>query len=178
MAQKRDIYRKVGEPGFNIDTDIDLEYLRRLMETPEPQPKDFNMYGVFIRNIIKIVQNDHHFRGYPDYLKDDMMSEALVDLVKARTKFKSKDYPRPSAPFYYLWRIAFNSCAHVCEHYYRMQNRMYPASQVGQQNRFDDGGPVDDILETERTDWDLIAESLRYSQKEAVEAKIEEGVPS
>jgi hypothetical protein len=49
---------------------------------------------------------------------------------------------------------------------------------VGQQNRFDDGGPVDDILETEQTDWDLIAESLRFSQKEALEAKIEEGVPS
>lgn len=158
--KKRDIYKKVGEPGFNLDRDVDLEYLRRTMETEKLSDHDYNMFGLFARNIIQIVQNDYHFRGYPDYLKEDMMSESLLDVIKARTKFKGKDYPNKSAPFYYLWRIAFNACARVCDHYYKMQSKMIPASLVGANVRTSSGEPFDGDIIEKAPDWSAVIENL------------------
>lgn len=178
MGKRRDIYRGRHEAGFNIDRDIDLAHLRELTGIPELEPREYNYFGLYMRNIVNILLNSADFRGYPEDVKQDITSEALVDMIKARCKFKGGDHPQPTAPFNYFYRIAYHSAQHCLTLYYRMQSRMCPASQVGQQNRFDDGGPVDDILETEQTDWDLIAESLRYSQKEAVESEIEKGVPS
>lgn len=166
--QKRDIYRGVSDPAFDIDRDVDLEYLRRLTEIEEISNADYNMYGVFVRNIIRICLNSHWFRGYPQDVKDDMMSEALYDTLRARRKFDSAKYPQRTAVFNYYWRITYHSCQHVLDNYYKYKNNLFtPASQVGSGAVVYDSSDefCDDVLEKAVTDWDLIAESLRDSTR-------------
>lgn len=161
---RRDIYRGRHERGFNADRDVDLAHLRELMSTEDIDDVGYNYYGLYCMNIIRIMLNSCNFRGYPDDVKADMMSEASLDMVKARTKFDSGKYTAPTAPFNYLYRIGFHSFQHVLTVYYRtMQNRFVAASQVGKA-RLADGEDFDeDILDKAVTDWDAIAENLRAS---------------
>lgn len=159
--RKRDIYRDRFDPEFRVDQDVDLAHLRELMTKETVDNVEYNYYGLYITNIIKIVLNSHWFRGYPDDVKDDMMSEALIDTIKARTKFDGAKYPQPTAVFNYIWRIAYHSCQHVLVNYYRMQAKMVPASMCGRDTKFADGTDFDDnILDKAVTDWDVIREHL------------------
>lgn len=158
---KRDIYKGRFEEGFDINRDVDLEHLRELMSISDIDAVSYNYYGLYCTNIIKIMLNSVKFRGYPDDVKADLTSEAVLDMLKARTKFDGEKYNAPTAPFNYLYRIGFHSFQHVLTVYYRMQNRMVPASQVGKA-RLADGEDFDeDILDKAITDWDAIAENLR-----------------
>lgn len=160
--RKRDIYRNRFDPAFRVDQDVDLAHLRELMTKETVDAVEYNYYGLYITNIIKIVLNSHWFRGYPDDVKDDMMSEALIDTIKARTKFDGEKYTQPTAVFNYIWRIAYHSCQHVLVVWYRMQNRMVPASQCGKGTKLSGGGDYDeDILNKALTDWDEVAEHLQ-----------------
>ena len=148
---------------FDIDRDIDLAHLREIMSKETITNEEYNYYGLYLMNIIKIVLNSHWFRGYPDDLKEDMSTEALIDTIPARLKFDGERYTKPTAPFNYIWRIVYHSCQHVLKNYYLMQHRMVSASRVGQGTRLMDS-PVeftDDILEKAVNDWDAIAENLR-----------------
>lgn len=161
--RKRDIYRNRFDPLFDSDRDIDLAHLRELMTKETVDNVEYNYYGLYITNIIKIVLNSHWFRGYPDDVKEDMMSESLIDTLKARTKFHGDKYPQPTAVFNYIWRIAYHSCQHVLVNWYKMQNRMVAASHVGEHTKLADGFEdfTDDIIDKAVNDWDAIAENLR-----------------
>ena len=111
---------------------------------------------------MQIMLDSSHFRGYPDDVKQDIMSEALVDMLKARKKFDTSRYSAPTAPFNYLYRIGYHSAQHVLTIYYRMQVKMVPASQCGEGTKFEDGSDYDDnILDKAEMDWDAIASHLR-----------------
>lgn len=161
--QKRDIYRGRQDPEFNLDRDIDLEHLRSLLGPRELDGLEYDFLGLYIRNIIRIMLNSAKFRGYGDDVKEDMSGEAMIDMLKARAKFKGADYPQRTAPFSYLYRIGYHSFQHVLGNYYRMQNRMTPASQVGAGTSLMDSAEEfsDDIIEKAVNDWDAIAENLR-----------------
>lgn len=161
---KRDIYKGRHDKGFDINKDVDLQHLRELMSKSDIDAVSYNYYGLYCSNIIKIMLESVKFRGYPDDVKDDLTSEAVLDMLKARTKFDGAKYTQPSAPFNYLYRIGFHSFQHVLTVYYRMQNRMVPASLCGKGTKLADGGDFDeDILDKAVTDWDAIAENLRAS---------------
>lgn len=158
---KRDIYKGRHDKGFDINKDVDLQHLRELMSKSDIDAVSYNYYGLYCSNIIKIMLESVKFRGYPDDVKDDLTSEAVLDMLKARTKFDGAKYTQPSAPFNYLYRIGFHSFQHVLTVYYRMQNRMVPASLCGKGTKLADGDDFDeDILEKAVTDWDQIYEHL------------------
>lgn len=161
--QKRDIYRGRHDQGFDINRDVDLAHLREIMTVDDISNEDYNYFGLYTRNIIRIMLNGAKFRGYSDEVKEDLEGEALIDMLKARRKFKGDLYPQRTAPFNYLFRIGFHSFQHVLENYYHMQNRMVPASQVGAGSLLMDSGVEfsDDILDKAVADWDAIAENLR-----------------
>lgn len=165
-GRRRDIYKGRFDEGFDINRDIDLAHLRSIMQMDKPSNEDLNYYGLYVYNIIKILLNGSNFRGYKDDVKEDMTGEALIDMTKARTKFDGAEHPEPSAPFNYLFRVGFHSFQHVLNTYYRMQNRMIPASQVGKGIRIADSSKefTDDILEKAVNDWDAIADNLRTTE--------------
>lgn len=167
-GRKRDIYRGRHEEGFDINRDIDLSHLREIMEKDEPSNEEYNYYGLYVTNIVRIMLNAAKFRGYPDDVKEDLRGEATIDMLKARRKFKGADYPQPTAPFNYLYRIGFHSFQHVLSNYYLMQNRMVAASRVGRGTCLADSPEefTDDIMEKAVSDWDAIAENLRTSPRE------------
>jgi hypothetical protein len=129
--QKRDIYKSREDAGFDINKDIDLMHLRQLMSTEELNYMDYNYYGLYIKNIIKIMLNSSHFRGYSDDVKEDLEGEATIDMLKARVKFNSEKYPQPTAPFNYLYRVGFHSFQHVLAKYYQLQNKIVPECELG-----------------------------------------------
>lgn len=129
--QKRDIYKSREDAGFDINKDIDLTHLRQLMSTEELNYMDYNYYGLYVKNIIQIMLNSSHFRGYSDDVKEDLQGEAMIDMLKARLKFKAEKYPQPTAPFNYLYRIGFHSFQHVLAKYYQIQNKIIPESELG-----------------------------------------------
>lgn len=158
---KRDIYKGRHDKGFDINKDVDLQHLRELMSKSDIDAVSYNYYGLYCSNIIKIMLESVKFRGYPDDVKEDLTSEAVLDMLKARTKFDGAKYTQPSAPFNYLYRIGFHSFQHVLTVYYRMQNKMVPASLCGKGTKLADGGDFDeDILDKAVTDWDAIYEHL------------------
>lgn len=161
--QKRDIYKGRHDEGFDINKDVDLAHLRELMSVDDISNADYNYFGLYTRNIIKIMLNSSKFRGYDDAVKEDLEGEAMFDMLRARRKFKPELYPQPSAPFNYLYRIGYHSFQHVLENYYHMQNRMVPASQVGAGALLMDSAIEfsDDILDKAVADWDEIAANLR-----------------
>lgn len=159
--KRRDIYKKRTDPGFCANRDVDLEHLRTIMATEDLSPMEYNYYGLYVQNIVRISLNCDNFRGYDEYVKDDMRMEALIDCVKARKYFKSDKYPAATAPFNYLMTIAKHSFQHVLEKFYRMQNKMVAASNIEKGASSLDGSPVDsDLIDRAVTDWDLIAENL------------------
>lgn len=161
MRKRRDIYKGRFEPGFDINKDVDLQHLREIMGMEEVDNHNYNYYGLYVQNIIKIMLNSTSFRGYNDDVKEDIMAEAVVDLLKARTKFDGAKYTQPTAPFNYLYRIGYHSAQHVLTKYYQMQAKMVPASQCGDGTKFADGCDFDDdILNKAITDWDAIAAHL------------------
>lgn len=157
----RDIYKGRYDREFDINRDVDLDHLREIMSKEVVDNVDYNYYGVYITNIIKIMLNSNHFRGYTEDVKQDIMSEALIDLIKARTKFDGAKFTAPTAPFNYLYRISYHSAQHVLSNYYKMQVKMVPASVCGAGTKFVDGSDYDDdILNKAVTDWDVIREHL------------------
>lgn len=167
-GHRRDIYKGRFDPGFCLDKDVDLEHLRDLMTREKITNEEYNYYGLYIRNIINIVLNSHWFRGYPEDVKEDMMTESLIDTIKVRLKFNGEKYPNPSAPFNYIWRVAFHSCQHVLDNYYKTrQNLFTPASQVGAGTCLMDSSEEfsDDIIEKAVNDWEEIELNLRDSTR-------------
>lgn len=165
-GRRRDVYKGRHDAGFDIDKDIDLEHMREISAMEDPSNEDYNFYGLYVRNIIRIMLNAAKFRGYPDDVKEDIMGEALIDCLKARRKFRGEDYPQPTAVFNYTYRIAYHSAQHILARYYLMQNRMVAASQVGQGTHLMDSPEefTDDIIEKAVNDWDAIAENLRSAE--------------
>lgn len=158
----RDIYKGRFDEGFDINNDVDLAHLREIMAIDDIDNESYNYYGIYCTNIIKIMLNSSRFRGYDDDVKDDLRSEAIYDMLKARTKFDGAKYTQPSAPFNYLYRVGFHSFQHVLANYYKMQNRMVPASLVGKGTKMSGGDDFDeDIIDKAATDWDDIADNLR-----------------
>lgn len=162
--QKRDIYRGRHDPGFDIERDVDLEHLRSLLGPRDDlDGLEYDFLGLYLRNIGRIMMESHWFRGYGDDVKEDMLGEALIDMLKARRKFNGNAYPQRTAPFSYMYRIGFHSCQHVLANYYLMQNRMTPASRVGAGTCLMDSSDEfsDDILEKAVNDWEEIELNLR-----------------
>ena len=162
-GKRRDIYRGRFDAGFDINNDVDLAHMRELMTTEELSNEEYNYYGLYVTNVIKIMLNASSFRGYDEDVKESIMGEALYDCLRARMKFDGAKYPQPSAPFNYAYRIAFRSAQHVLSKYYEMQNRMVAASHVGEHTKLADGFEdfTDDIIDKAVNDWDKIAENLR-----------------
>lgn len=160
--QRRDIYRGREDEGFNIDRDVDLAHLRAIMSSRDPSNDDLNHYGLYCKNIIKILLNSAKFRGYPDDVKENLDFEALVDMLKARTKFKGKDYPSKSAPFNYLYRIGYHSFQHVLVNFYKHKGEaeMIPASLVGANVRTSSGEEFDGDIIEKAPSWDAVIENL------------------
>lgn len=160
--KKRDIYKKVGEPGFDLSRDVDLAHLRAIMSSKDPSNDDLNHYGLYCKNIIKILLNSAKFRGYPDDVKENLDFEALVDMLKARTKFKDEEYPQASAPFNYLYRIGYHSFQHVLVNFYKHKDEaeMIPASLVGANVRTSSGEPFDGDIIEKAPSWDAVIENL------------------
>lgn len=164
MPRKRDIYRGRFDSKFDPSRDVDLQHLREIMASEDVDPVNYNYYGIYIRNIIKIMLNSSSFRGYPEDVKDDIMTEGCIDAIKARCKFDGAKFTAPTAPFNYLYRICFHSAQHVLSNFYRMQCRMVPASQCGTSTKFADGSDFDDdILDKATPNWDEIAEHLKLN---------------
>lgn len=163
QRQRRDIYKGRFDDGFNIDQDVDLAHLRDLMSREDIDGTDYNYYGLYVMNIIKIMLNSSKFRGYPDDLKEELREEAVYDMLRARTKFSGDRYPQPTAPFNYLYRIGFHSFQHVLAKYYQMQSKMVPASLVGNGSRLMDSDVEfsDDILDKAATNWEDIVLNLQ-----------------
>lgn len=159
---KRDIYKNRFEKGFNINADVDLGHLRAIMGMDEPSNEDHNYYGLYCKNIIKILLNSAKFRGYPDNVKEDLDFEALVDMLKARQKFKGEQFPQPTAPFNYLYRIGYHSFQHVLVNYYKHKDEaeMIPASMVGNGTMTSSGEVFDGDVLDKATTWDAIVENL------------------
>lgn len=160
--QRRDIYKSRFETGFDINRDIDLEHLRSLMTTGEIKDSEYNYYGLYIKNIIKIMLNSAHFRGYDDDVKEDLEAEATIDMLKARTKFNGEKFSQPTAPFNYLYMIGFHSFQHVLVNYYRRKGEaeMIPASLVGSGTMTSSGELFDGDILDKATDWDTIIENI------------------
>lgn len=159
--KKRDIYKGRFDSGFNIDRDVDLKHLREIMAMEEPDNESHNFYGLYCRNIIRIMLDGRNFRNYGEDVKEDMGTEAMIDMLKARRKFDGAKFPQPSAPFNYLFRIGFHSFQHVLATYYRMQVKMVPASLCGEGTLTMDGEGFDrDIIDKAPTDWEAIRENL------------------
>lgn len=161
--QKRDIYRGRTDPGFDMERDVDLDHLRSLLGDRELDGLEYDYLGLYLRNIGRIMLNSAKFRGYGDDVKEDMLGEAMIDMLKARRKFDGAAYPQRTAPFNYFYRIGYHSFQHVLGNYYRMQSRMTAASQVGA-GAFLAGSCEefsDDIIDKAVNDWDAIAENLR-----------------
>jgi DNA-directed RNA polymerase specialized sigma24 family protein len=163
--QRRDIYKGRFDTGFDINRDIDLAHLRSIMMTDDVSNEDYNYYGLYIKNIIKIMLNSSHFRGYDESVKEDLEAEATIDLLKARRKFDANKYPQPTAPFNYLFRIGYHSFQHVLANYYQMRCRMVPASQVGRGATVLDSSDEfnEDVLDKAVTNWDAIADNLAFT---------------
>lgn len=154
--QKRDIYKGRFDDGFDINRDIDLEHLREIMSSVEITNADYNFYGLYVKNIIGILLNSSKFRGYPEDVQEDLAGEATIDMVKARTKFDGVNHPQRTAPFNYLYRIGYHSFQHVLSNYYRMQNRMTPATVL------EDCATLDraECNEDGTLDWDAVVQNL------------------
>lgn len=156
MAKKRvrrDIYKGRNDPDFDIEKDIDLAHLRQIMSVDAISNEDYNFYGLYVRNIIRIMLNSFHFKNYPEDVKEDMSGEAMIGMLKARRKFDGEKYMAATAPFNYLYRIGFHCFQHVLTNYYRMQDRMKPESSVS-------SVPQLEASEEGALDWDAIAENL------------------
>ena len=95
--QPRDIYKGRFDSGFDINKDVDLSHLRDIMAKADVGNVDYNYYGLYCENIIKIMLNSSNFRGYADDVKDDLRAEALIDMLKARNKFDGAKYTQPTA---------------------------------------------------------------------------------
>lgn len=156
MAKKRvrrDIYKGRNDPDFDIEKDIDLAHLRQIMSVDTISNEDYNFYGLYVRNIIRIMLNSFHFKNYKEDVKEDMSGEAMIGMLKARRKFDGEKYGTATAPFNYLYRIGFHCFQHVLTNYYRMQDRMKPESSVS-------SVPQLEASEEGALDWDAIAENL------------------
>lgn len=163
MARKRrDVYKGRFDEGFDIEKDVDLVHLKKLMMMPEVEGKEYNWYGVYIQNIIKISLHDDHFRGYPDDVIEDMTTEALIDCVKARKHFNAEKYPTATAPFNYLMTVAKHSFIHVLDKYYKTkQNLIFAASRIEENTKTMDGDDFDSsLIDKAATDWNEIHENL------------------
>lgn len=162
MRKKRDVYKGRFDEGFDIDKDVDLTHLKALMLTKEPDPREYNWYGIYVANIIKISLHDDHFRGYPDDVTEDMSTEALIDCVKARTHFNAEKYPTATAPFNYLMTVAKHAFLHVLDKYYKTkQNLITAASHIEAKTRNMDGTEFDSgLIDKAATDWNEIHENL------------------
>lgn len=165
-GHKRDIYKGRFDEGFDINNDVDLAHMRELMTTEEISNEDYNYYGLYVTNVIKIMLNASSFRGYDEDVKEDIMGEALYDSLRARTKFKGDLYPQATAPFSYIYKISHHSAQHVLGKWYEMQNRMVAASHVGDGTKLADGFDeyTDDIINKAVSDWDQIAAHLRSTE--------------
>ena len=163
-GHRRDIYRGRHEAGFDINRDVDLAHLREIMVAEEPSNADYNFYGLYVENIIRIMLNSSKFRGYPDDVKEDLAGEARIVMLKARGKFRGDEYPAPTAPFSYLYRIGYHAFQDYLARYYRMQNRMVPATLAaasGERLADDNAFSILDIMEKAENDWEAIVENLR-----------------
>ena len=165
-GHKRDIYKGRFDEGFDINSDVDLAHMRELMTTEDISNEDYNFYGLYVTNVIKIMLNASSFRGYDEDVKENIMGEALYDCLRARTKFKGDQYPQPTAVFNYTYRIAFRSAQHVLGKWYEMQNRMVAASHVGAGTKLAYGFEEfsDDIIDKAVNDWDAIEAHLRSGE--------------
>ena len=166
--KRRDIYRGRMDPAFDIERDVDLEHLRSLLGDRELDGLEYDYLGLYLRNIGRIMLNSAQFRGYGDDVKEDMLGEAIIDMLKARKKFRGDDYPQPCAPFNYCFRVGYHSFQHVLGNYYLMQNRMTPASHVGSGTCLMDSSEEfsDDIIEKAVNDWEEIELNLRGTTPE------------
>jgi len=162
MARKhRDIYKGRFDEGFDVNKDVDLAHLRELMGVEDIDNASYNYYGIYIRNIIRIMLDSSSFRGYDEDVKESIMAEGTIDALKARLKFDGYKYPARTAPFNYIYRICYHSAQHVLSKYYQMQVRMVPASYCAKDAKLADGSAFDeDILDKAVTDWDQIYEHL------------------
>lgn len=155
--QRRDIYKGRNEPGFDVNRDIDLDHLRAIMSADDISNQDYNFYGLYVQNIIRIMLNSSHFRGYGDDVKEDMSGEAMIGMLKARRKFDGEKFSARTAPFNYLYRIGFHCFQHVLANFYRMQDRMVPES-------VESAGKALERAETEdgALDWDAVVDNLAF----------------
>ena len=127
--QKRDIYKTRTAPNFDIYSDIDLADLRDLMSTEILTSAEYDRYGLYCLNLLKILCKNHKFIGYSDSVKEDLCGAALPDILVARRTFKGSDYPQPTAPFNYLYRISYNAFARTLKNYYEhRENNIVPMS--------------------------------------------------
>ena len=161
--KRRDIYRGRMDPAFDIERDVDLEHLRSLLGPRELDGLEYDYLGLYLRNIGRIMLNSAQFRGYGDDVKEDMLGEAIIDMLKARRKFNGEAYPQRCAPFNYMYRVGYHSFQHVLANFYLMQNRMTPASHVGAGTCLMDSSEEfsDDIIEKAVNDWEEIELNLR-----------------
>lgn len=164
-GHRRNIYKGRFDEGFDIDRDVDLAHMRELMTTDEISAADHNFFGLYVTNVIKIMLNGASFRGYGDDVKEDIMGEALYDCLRARLKFDGAKYTQPSAPFNYMYAIAYKSAQHVLAKFYEMQNRMVAASHVGENTKLADGFSdySEDILDKAPCEWGEIEEHLKLN---------------
>lgn len=163
--RKRDIYKGRGDEGFDLEKDIDLAHLRTLMTTETLSYSDNEYYGIYCRNIAKIMLNSGKFVGYPPSLKEEIEGNAILKMLTARVHFDDK-YDAPSAPFNYLYRCAYNSCLKTIMAYYKMQDKMIPVSELPNGAHRSDGTTMEiDYFDSAITDWDEIADHLRYAPK-------------
>lgn len=159
--KKRDIYRNRTDKGFNVNRDIDLQHLRYLMSNQVISPSDYNYYALYCKNIIRIMFDSAKFKFYDEDVKEDLEAEAIIDMLKARSKFNGDKHDAATAPFNYLYRVAFHSFQHVLKIYYRFRSNCLPASYIT---------PMDDYDVTEKatTDWSLIADNYKVLKESKI----------
>lgn len=151
--KKRDIYKSRKDDGFNINRDVDLQHLRYLMSVENIGASDYNYYALYCKNIIRIMFDSAKFKYYDDDVKEDMESEAIIDMLKARTKFNAIKFTEATAPFNYLYRIAFHSFQHILKIYYRFRSNCVPCSSIVSTDF--------DITEKATTEWSVIADNYK-----------------
>ena len=119
----REQHREFTDKDFKWGKEIDNKDLRYLLTKPgELSYSENERFGFYVYALIDVLCGNPHFCHYCENVREQIMGSAMVDMLKARGKFKGDKYPLESAPFNFLFRIGFNACSRWLKRYYQRKN--------------------------------------------------------
>lgn len=118
--------RRIGEQGYHLDGDIYRDakgypkcYNGVFQELVERQKsgiplsrREYEMYGMLLRTLVKIVLNNHKFKFREPELKDECALEAYCEVLPALPRYFN---PEKGTAYAYAFRVVYTSMIHVLE---------------------------------------------------------------